>query len=96
MITEPQASIIAGLRIESARLYQQAAAIEFDAQDLAYQAEEMEIGLGCDVEIGDRCIGCRWYHTKNTIDWNGACGKHVTIKRCLSMDPCVGIVRSGL
>jgi len=42
MIPASQAIIIAGLRLESARLFQQATSLEFDAQDLAYQASEME------------------------------------------------------
>ena len=94
MIPASQAIIIAGLRLESARLFQQATSLEFDAQDLAYQASEME--NQAEYEIDDSCAECRWYHTKQSIAWSGSCGKHVTIKRCLSMGPCLGIVRSDL
>jgi len=99
MIPASQAIIIAGLRLESARLFQQATSLEFDAQDLAYQASEMENQAEQEIighEIGDSCAGCRWYHTKQSIAWSGSCGKHVTIKRCLSMGPCLGIARSDL
>jgi len=99
MISASQAIIIAGLRLESARLFQQATSLEFDAQDLAYQASEMEDQAEQEIvghEIGDSCTGCRWYHTKQSIAWSGSCGKHVTIKRCLSFSPCAGIVRSDL
>ena len=97
MIPAAQAILIASLRCESVRLLKQATAIEFDAQDLAYQAREIEDQYEQETtsdeasnEIGDRCSSCRWLHTKDTIDWSGACGKYVTVKRCISMHQCHG------
>ncbi len=101
MITAEDAALIAALRGESARLQKQATAIEFDAQDLAYQAREIEDQYEQETtsdeasnEIGDRCSSCRWLHTKDTIDWSGACGKYVTVKRCISMHQCHGPERA--
>jgi hypothetical protein len=41
MIPAAEAVLIVALRGEADRLQQQAAALEFDAQDLRYQAEEI-------------------------------------------------------
>ncbi len=91
MIPASQAIIIAGLRCESDKLFKQATMIEFDAQDLSYQADEIESQYEeLDNNVGDKCLPCKWLYTKDTIDWNGACGKHVTIKRCISMHQCQG------
>ena len=101
MITAEDAALIAALRGESARLQKQATAIEFDAQDLAYQAREIEDQYEqettCDEasnEIGDRCSSCRWLHTKDTIDWSGACGKSCH-RQAVDLDAQMARTRAG-
>ena len=57
MIHRRRGSTHRSLRGESARLQKQATAIEFDAQDLAYQAREIENQF----EFQGPCIGCPRY-----------------------------------
>ncbi len=91
MIPASQAIIIAGLRCESDKLFKQATMIEFDAQDLSYQADEIESQYEeLDNNVGEKCESCKWLYTKNTIGWQGACGKHISVKRCVSMHQCQG------
>ncbi len=59
MIPAEEAALIASLRGESARLQKQATAIEFDAQDLEYQAREIENQF----EFQGPCIGCPRYRS---------------------------------
>jgi len=42
---------------------------------------------------GKRCKGCRNLMVRESMDWKGAIGHCVTIRHCLSFDPCTGNIR---
>jgi hypothetical protein len=72
MIPAEEAALIAGLRGESARLYKQATSIEFDAQELEYQAREIENRF----EFQGPCVGCPRYRSCSLS------------RSCAAMDQC--------
>jgi len=40
------------------------------------------------------CNNCKWLNIKDTINWKGASGYHVTLRRCNNMSPCEGPMTS--
>jgi len=72
MIPAEEATLIASLRSESARLHKQATSMDFDAQDLEYQAREIENRF----EFQGPCIGCPRYRSCSLS------------RTCAAMDKC--------